>query len=126
MPYVSRDSGGAISGVFVNPQPGYATEFLLESDASLIAFLNPPKVPSFLSRDLFTQFTVADYTAVKTAIASNDSLGLLWDSLKAQGDAPIMTNAARFLAGWSALTQVLGQPRMDAIAAALGIPATYP
>jgi hypothetical protein len=45
---------------------------------------------------------------------------LLWASLQAQKDPMVVTNA-RFLAGWSALVQVLGAPRMTAIATALGV-----
>lgn len=82
----------------------------------------PPPPPSFLARDLFTQLTVADYTAIKTAIAGSDALGLLWDSLKAQGDAPIDMTSARFQQGWTGLKAALGAKRAGEIAAALNIP----
>jgi hypothetical protein len=81
----------------------------------------PPAVPqSVLSQDLMAQFTVADFTAIKSAVAANDAFGLLWASLQAQRD-PMMVSNARFQAGWAALVTVLGASRMIAIAGALGI-----
>jgi hypothetical protein len=82
----------------------------------------PPPQPTFLARDFFALLTVADFTALRNAIASNDALGLLWASLQAQGDAPIHTTADRFLAGWAGLKQALPPSRAAAIATALGIP----
>jgi hypothetical protein len=82
---------------------------------------DPVLATSVLSQDIMAQFTVADFTAIKAAVASNDNFGLLWASLQAQKDAMLVTNA-RFKAGWSALVTVLGAPRMAAIAAALGVP----
>ena len=38
MPYVQRDGSGNITGVFVNAQPGFATEFVADSDSSIAAF----------------------------------------------------------------------------------------
>jgi hypothetical protein len=73
-----------------------------------------------LSQDLMAQFTAADATAIQAAISGNVQFWLLWQALTTQKDPMIVTNA-RFLAGWNALVQVLGQARMDAIAAALGV-----
>ncbi len=42
MPYVQRDTTGTINGAFANRQPGFADEFLADTDPALIAFLNPP------------------------------------------------------------------------------------
>lgn len=42
MPYVQRDGHGAVSGVFANPQPGYAEEWLDAADAAIVAFFSPP------------------------------------------------------------------------------------
>jgi hypothetical protein len=78
--------------------------------------------PSFLARELLAQFTTDDYTAIQAAVASNPALGLLWTSLLAQGEAPIMTNSDRFRQGWAGLTAAIGGPRAKAIAAAVGIP----
>jgi hypothetical protein len=47
-------------------------------------------------------------------------LHLLWNLLQAQGDMPIHTDAARFVAGWSGLKVALGADRAAEIAAALG------
>jgi hypothetical protein len=66
------------------------------------------------------QFNVTDYTAIKAAISGNDQLGLMWLQMQVQKD-PMLVTSKRFVAGWNALVQVLGQPRMTAIAAALGV-----
>ncbi len=79
-----------------------------------------PPPPSILSQDLMAQFTADDAAKIQTAVASNPPFWLLWSALQAQKDPMVVTNA-RFLAGWNALIQVLGQPRMDAIAAALSV-----
>src|ERR1700682_6320840 len=71
----------------------------------------PQPITSVLSQDLMAQFTVGDYTAIVAAVAATPAFGLLWVSLQAQKDPMIIANA-RFKAGWAALVQVLGQPRM--------------
>jgi len=40
--YVSRDGLGRISGVYLNPQPGFATEALDDAAAEVRAVLDPP------------------------------------------------------------------------------------
>jgi hypothetical protein len=81
----------------------------------------PPVQPqTVLSQDLMAQFTAADAVAIQTAIAGSQPFWLLWYQLQAQKDPMVVTNA-RFLAGWNALIQVLGQARMTAIATALGV-----
>jgi hypothetical protein len=82
----------------------------------------PDPVPSFLAREFFALLTVADFSAIRNAVASNDALGLLWASLQAQGEAPISSTAERFLAGWAGLKQALPAERSSAIASSLGIP----
>jgi hypothetical protein len=42
MPYVSRDAGSHINGVYANQQPGFAEEFLPNDDPEVVAFLAPP------------------------------------------------------------------------------------
>lgn len=76
---------------------------------------------SFLARDLFALLTVADFSAIKKAIAANDALGLLWDSLKAQGEAPIVTDSRRFQQGWDGIKAALGPARASEISSTLGI-----
>lgn len=73
-----------------------------------------------LSQDLMAQFTADDLTKIKAAIEDSIQFWGLWSALQTQKDPMLVTNA-RFLRGWGALVQVLGQPRMDAIATALGI-----
>jgi len=41
MPYVQRDTGGNVIGVYARLQPGYATELLADNDPAVIAFLTP-------------------------------------------------------------------------------------
>jgi hypothetical protein len=79
-----------------------------------------PPPAQILSQDLMAQFTATDAAAIQAAISANVQFWLLWQALTTQKDPMIVTNA-RFLAGWSALSQVLGQPRMSAIAAALNV-----
>lgn len=79
-----------------------------------------PAPAQVLSQDLMAQFTAADITTIQAAIGGNAALALLWYSMLAQRDPMTVTNA-RFLAGWAALVQVLGQPRMTATATALGV-----
>jgi hypothetical protein len=79
-----------------------------------------PPAPSFLARKLMALLTVADFAAIKTATAQSDTLGLLWASLQAQGEAPIATDADRFKQGWAGLAHALGASRASALATALG------
>lgn len=55
MPYVQRDSTGAICGTYANLQPGYAEEWLADDDAAVVAFVTPQPVPEHLSRVQFFQ-----------------------------------------------------------------------
>lgn len=121
MPYVERE-GRMVVGLYAIAQPARAQEFLADNAPEVIAFLNPPApVPSFLARDLFGLLTIEDFTAIKAATANSDGLGLLWASLQAQGDAPIVTDKPRFLQGWAGLKAALGDARSAEIAAALGL-----
>lgn len=121
MVYVSRDAQGNINGVFAGPQT-YAQEAIADDDPTVVAYLNPPAPVTVLPQDLMAQFTPADAVAIQAAIAGNVQFWLLWSAMTAQRDPMDVTNA-RFLAGWAALTQVLGAPRMAAIATALNITA---
>jgi hypothetical protein len=111
--------GKTINGVFATQQSFPVTQ-IPANDPSVVAFLNPPKIQTVLSQDLMAQFTATDAAAIQTAIAASQPFWLLWYQLQAQKDPMLVTNA-RFLAGWSALVQVLGQPRMTAIATAIGV-----
>ena len=97
----------------LGPQP---TQAQIDAADAQPSVATPSQV---FSQDLIAQFTVADYTMIKAAIASNDAMALMWAQMQAQKDPMIVTNA-RFVAGWAALVQVLGQSRMTAIALALG------
>lgn len=118
MPYVQRTSAGAICGLYANLQPGFAEEWLDESDPTIVSFLTKPEVVS--PQDLIAQFTDADIATIQTAIGSNSSYALLWYSMLAQGDPMVVTNT-RFKAGWQALVTLLGDARMTAIADALNL-----
>lgn len=80
----------------------------------------PPAPAQILSQDLMAQFTTDDLTKIKAAVEGNIQFWGLWSAMQAQKDPMVVTNA-RFLAGWGALTQVLGKSRMDAIAQELGV-----
>lgn len=78
-------------------------------------------IPQFArSQDLMTQFTSDDLTKIKAAIDANIQFWGFWSALQAQAD-PMFVSSARFQAGWTALVQVLGVTRMNAIAIALKI-----
>lgn len=79
-----------------------------------------PPPAQITSQDLMAQFTAADAAEIQAAVSGNAQFWLLWSAMQAQKDPMIVTNP-RFLAGWVALTQVLGAPRMAAIAAALNV-----
>lgn len=85
-----------------------------------------PALPQqVLSQDLMKQFTTDDLTRIKDAVDAHIVFWGLWSAMQAQKDPMLVTND-RFKAGWSALVTVLGQMRMDAIAAALGVTITLP
>lgn len=49
MPYVQRHAGKVV-GIFEFPQPGYAEEFLNDSDPEVIAYRNPNFIPQTVTR----------------------------------------------------------------------------
>ena len=67
------------------------------------------------------QLTAADIASIQSGVTSNSSYALLWYSMLAQRD-PMDVTSTRFLSGWSSLVAILGQPRMNEIAAALNVP----
>jgi hypothetical protein len=82
----------------------------------------PTPPPAVLPQDLMAQFIPADMVKIMAAMSGDTTgqISLLWYSMQAHRD-PMETTNARFLAGWAALTQVLGAPRMAVIAAALNV-----
>lgn len=85
--------------------------------------VNPIK-PSFVARDLLDLLTTDDLAAIRTTIASNVSLDLVWTRMTGRGDKPISTGSPDFAAGWAGLTAALGQTRADELAEALGLSAS--
>lgn len=125
--FVSRDKGGAITGIYENAQPGYAEESLPDDSPTVASYFEAAKqrvgpVASLLPQELMAQFTPDDMVKIMDAV-SRDTTGrmaLLWYSMVAQRD-PMDLKAARVKSGWAALIKVLDQPRVDEIAAGLGI-----
>ena len=111
-------TGPAISGWYRSDvvQPTQPQILAVNTDA-----LSAPQ--SIMPQDLMAQFTAVDMSTIQTAISADPAKMLLWYAMVAQRDPMLVTNA-RFLAGWSALIQVLGQTRMNAIATALGVSVT--
>src|SRR5712671_6084445 len=95
-----------------------ATAQQKQAAADVVAQFDLTDPVSFLARDFFAELTIADFTAIRTAVAANDGLALLWASLQAQGEAPISTAAPRFQSGWAGLRQTLGEARANEIATA--------
>jgi hypothetical protein len=54
MPWVQRDISGVICGCFANQQPGYAEEFLPNTNTDVLAFLNPPAINPVDRMDVIT------------------------------------------------------------------------
>ena len=87
--------------------------------------LSPPPVPepeppTVDPQNLMAQLTKEDARKIRIAVNNNDDFWLLWSSFQAQRDPMRLTND-RFKAGWAGLVQILGQERMNAIAAALRV-----
>jgi len=76
----------------------------------------------FFARDFFSQLTPDEFAALQITVSGNPALGLLWASLLAQGDAPILPSSPRFQQGWAVLINALSPERAAEIATALGIP----
>lgn len=70
MPYIERDEGGKIKGLYANSQPGYAEEWLEDNDPEVIAFLNPtpPPDPPHLNHGGLVRFTGVAPSTVLEAI----------------------------------------------------------
>jgi len=45
MPYVQRDFGGNVKGIYAVAQPGYAEEFLPDENAEIVAYLKKYPIP---------------------------------------------------------------------------------
>ena len=45
MPYVQRDNDGNINGMFANPQPDFAEEYLPDDDPEVVTFLEKANAP---------------------------------------------------------------------------------
>lgn len=111
---VSRNSDGAI--IINEPTNADWPEYIAWLAKGNVA----DQRKSILSQELMAQFTVEDYGRIKNAVAGSDTFGLLWASLQSQKD-PMDVSSDRFMAGWSALIDVLGELRMQGIGAALGV-----
>jgi hypothetical protein len=83
MAYVQRDGGGNITGVFANPQPGHATEFVADNDASITAFLAKASVPQVVSamQAKVALLNAGLLSSVQTWINAQDATTqLVWNS----------------------------------------------
>lgn len=43
MPFVRRNQSGLVDGLYANPQPGYAEEWLAEDDEAVVAYRAVPE-----------------------------------------------------------------------------------
>ena len=76
MPYVERQNG-VIVGVYANLQPGFAEEWLEDTDPEVIAFLNPPPPPYVLPVSVFwTRMTDEETEDFDAAMATASPLRL--------------------------------------------------
>lgn len=67
MPFVQRNETSAVVGVYANPQPGYAEEWLEDDDAAVVAYRSPP-IPPHLNNAGLARFSGAAPVAVYEAI----------------------------------------------------------
>ncbi len=88
--------------------------------AAFPKYNDPVSATVVLSHDLMLLFTVADYTKIKDAQVLDNQFGLYWTQLQTNKDQMSISDTY-FKTRWAALVQVLGQPRMTAIATALNV-----
>ena len=108
MPYVQRDGSGNITGVFINAQPGFATEFVADSDPSIAAFRAKAAVPQMVSamQAKVALSNAALLTSVQTWVNSQDATTqLIWSSATTFNRNSALIAAAATALGLS-LTQV--------------------
>ena len=81
MPYVQRDMNSNIVGVYEQLQPGYATEFLANTDPAVLDFINRPLTPPnptiISSSAFFGRFMALGLTAAVWAACLKDTTGQL-------------------------------------------------
>lgn len=71
MTFVQRNDSGKITGVYANPQLGYAEEELADDNEEVLAFLNPhPIVVSISRRQFFQQAAIASIITEDEAVAA--------------------------------------------------------
>ena len=79
--YVSRDGSGKVSGIFANPQPGFAEEALASDNAAVLAYLAPPvpaSVTPYQARCALLNAGLLD--GVNAAVtAAGGSMALAWE-----------------------------------------------
>jgi hypothetical protein len=72
MPYVQRDGSGTINGLFANPQPSFAEEYLPDDNPEVVAFLNQtPVMPPDANARIDAGIAAAVLTA---AVAMRDAV----------------------------------------------------
>ena len=95
MPYVQYD-GSKVIGAFANPQPGFAEAFLPDDDPAVLAFLNPPRVPSCLVWQLEAHLSPAQWSAVQAFIAGSGNQALI--AFASHGTNPVPANSTTLAA----------------------------
>ncbi len=106
MPYVERRNG-VIVGVYANPQPGYAVEFLADNAAELLAFMAAPvpqSVSRFQAKAALASIGKLDDADAAVAASNDPLLQLAW------AEAP---DFPRNSAGINALAPALGLSQAD-------------
>lgn len=79
-----------------------------------------PKRQVVTSQEIMAQFSSEDAAAIKKAIDAHPEMFLLWSAFQAQYEPMRVTNE-RFVQGWTALKQVVGEDRMASIADILNL-----
>jgi hypothetical protein len=120
MPYVSRDdTTNAINGVYANPQPGYAEEYLPDDNPELQMFLHPAKV-LIPTADFIARFTNAEYLKLEQKRAADIAAAKVgnsknWDVVIADDSVNVTNQKAQTLKAQLVTDTVLTQARADEI-----------
>lgn len=111
--YVERDSGGAIKGVYQNPQPGYAEEAIDDQHPDVLAYLAPPSDAELTAA---TRLAATGYSTRRDGLIqliravlllTMDELNVLRARLRAQDNAiAAATSLADLKTRWAALNPV--------------------
>jgi|GEM_PF-1412149 len=98
MPYVQRNQSQQVIGIFEQPQPGYAEEFLADDHADVVAFLTPPitATPLQVRRALLAAGLLATVEAIVESAGGETKIAWDW-ATEFRSDSPMLLAMAQQL-----------------------------